>query len=482
MLKDKLRSISSSLKNIFKIGTGNVLAQGLAVVSLLFLTRLYSPDAFSGWALWQSVATLFTMIATLRYELAVVLPRDKDKAASVFVVGVLSVFLVSLLAIAILQFAEGLLVGEKFIEELHIWILWLPVYIMTFGLFRMAAMWFTREKQFGLYTITAVALPFTQIFCQVIMAQLGMRTSAGMILGTFSGQVLITLISVVLVAVKNGKVLLQNSGFAKLKAACMEFRNYPLYMTPFTLVGAVRDRVVYFFMSSYASKALLGFYNLSFRVMNVPNTLLSGSIRPVLFQKVASEGVPKMADTLTRVVRMLMVGVAPLWAVFLLNSGAVFALVFGEPWREAGTLAAILSIAAVPLLLGNWMDRLFDVLGRQRLAFGMELVFSGCSILAIVFGMLVLKDPLIAIILQTLVLAVYYWFWLFTLFRVAGFSIVYLLQTILLALAAGGAGAGISYLAGMLLPSLWALLASLMIILPLLAFYLLKEWQRALIR
>jgi lipopolysaccharide exporter len=479
LFRDKLRFINSSLKNIFKIGTGNLFAQGLAVISLLFLTRLYSPDAFSGWALWQSVATLFTMIATLRYELAVVLPKDRDKAASVFVAGIIAVMLVSLIAMGVLQFAEGLLVGEKFIQELHIWIVWMPIYIISFGLFRMAAMWFTREKQFGLYTITAVALPFTQILCQVIMAQLGIRTSAGMILGTFSGQLLITVLAVILVVIKNFKVLKENAGIAKLVDVCLEFKNYPLYMTPFTLVGAMRDRIVYFFMSSYASKAMLGFYNLSFRVMNVPNTLLSGSIRPVLFQKVASEGVPKMAGTLIKVVRLLMVGAAPLWALFLLHNGTIFALVFGEPWREAGQLAAILSIAAVPLLLGNWMDRLFDVLGRQRLAFSMEISFSALSIAAIVFGMLVLKDPLLAIIMQTSVLAVYYWFWLFALFRIASFPTGYLINTMVIAAFAGGGGVAICMIANIFLSPLLAIAMSLLIILPVLSWFLLKEWNKS---
>lgn len=478
MLKEKLEGISSTLKNIFKIGLGNVFAQGLGVLSLLFLTRLYSPDAFSGWALWQSVATLFTMIATLRFELAVVLPKEREKAASVFMVGVFSVLILTLLSIVILNLAETLLVGASFFEELHVWILWLPIYVFSFGLFRMSAMWFTREKQFGFYTLTAVALPFTQILCQIIMAQLGMRGSGGMIFGTFSGQILITVIAAVMVIAKNSRILKENSGVNKLLSAAAEYKNYPLYMTPFTLVGAVRDRIVYFFMSSYASKSLLGFYNLSFRVMNVPNTLLSASIRPVLFQKVASEGVKKMEGTLVKVVRMLMTGVAPLWVIFLFHSGTIFALVFGEPWRQAGQLGAVLSLAAVPLLLGNWMDRLFDVQGRQKLAFALELTFSAFSIMAIVFGMTVLKDAFTAIILQTIVLAVYYWFWLFTLFKVAGFEIRYLINSILLASAAGLVMAGMCFISMMIFSPIWSVIICLGLSLPAIAFSLLRIWKK----
>ena len=68
------------------------------------------------------------------------------------------------------------------------------------------------------------------------------------------------------------------------------------------------------------------------------------------------------------------------------------------------------------------MDRAFDALGQQRLAFILELAFSLASMLILIVGMIILKNALLAVILQSAVMTVYYAYWLYALFNVAGFN------------------------------------------------------------
>jgi len=471
-------SIGQFVKDSMKVGMGTALAQTLAFLSLTILTRLFNPEAFSGWALWVSVATLFIMTASLRYELALVLPKKHENAAPIFVLGAMTTVAFSILSGLLLLFIKNWLVGEAFIDELRIWIYCMPLYIFGFGLFRLCSMWFARMKYFGLYAVSLVSLPLLQIISQIMMAMLGATDSAGMIIGTFLGQLILTSIVSCIVIVRHRRLLVENTDMVSIKRAIAEYSNYPLFMAPFTVLGAIRDRTIYFFMSTYASRALLGFYNLSFRVMNVPNSFLAASIRPVIFQKVAEVGVASIEMKLNKTIRTLMMVIVPLWVVFLFHRSIIFVFVFGEEWRPAGDIAAILSFSAVPFALSNWLDRLFDVLGRQRLVFVMQAVFTAVSILAVATGFLLFNDAWLAIILQTGISATFYCVWLYVLYLVAEFDMKYLANSVLIALALVILATSISYILTALTSPVWAIAISLVTLIPIVVVLCLRVWGR----
>ena len=65
----------SFLADVGRILVSNVGSQVLAVVSIPVLARAYDPATFGGWAIVQSLFLLITPLATLRLELAVMLPK-----------------------------------------------------------------------------------------------------------------------------------------------------------------------------------------------------------------------------------------------------------------------------------------------------------------------------------------------------------------------------------------------------------------------
>ena len=75
--------------------------------------------------------------------------------------------------------------------------------------------------------------------------------------------------------------------------------------------------------------------------------------------------------------------VVPCWVILLLHHGTLFGAVFGKSWEGAGVYAAILSVPAIPFLLGSWLDRSFDIVSRQRLHFVMESIFTVMALLGV---------------------------------------------------------------------------------------------------
>lgn len=465
----------SMLRNIFTVGSGGAAAQLVAVAAIPLITRLYDPRAYAGWALLMSVVVIVSSLAAFRYELAVVLPATHEEAAPVFAGCLVVTVAVSGLAGVFLAALAPWLFGDTFYGELRPWLWVVPVLVVATGFYLASNAWFTRTEQFALYSFSQVMLPLFTAAGQILSALMGDRTASGLIAGTMAGHLLSVGLLLGFLMRRSQRRHFAAVSPQEIRHALRKYKAYPLYMTPYTLVGCIRDRLIYFLMAAFGGRPDLAYYNLSSTVVNAPNSLVSSAMRPIFFQKAASTDVSKLEGMVNRALRVLAACAVPLWILFLFHSQAVFGFVFGDHWREAGLYGAILSFPAIPLLLGNWLDRTFDSLGRQRTAFALEMTFSGLSVGILTVGMLLYRDSLIAVSLQSGVLTLYYAYWLRVLYRVAGFSSGALSKLACGILAAALACCLVSGLLAWALPDGPAILVNAIFAIACTGFYLRRE-------
>jgi len=465
------------LKSILTVGAGGIIAQVLTVVTMPMLTRLYSPFAFAGWALFMSVAVIFASVATLRYELAVVLPETDEEGLNVLAASLLASLAVAFLAVLFVPAIGPWLLGEWLSAELQGWLWWLPVYVSACGVYTAGAYWLVRTEAFTWYAVSQMALPLCTLIGQFTAALLGPDNSSGLIVGSLAGQGAVTAFMMVVLKRKISPALFASLSWPAIYRSLRRYRMYPLYMTPYTLMGALRDRVVYFVLGRFGTKVEAGYYSLSSRLVNMPNSLVSSALRPVFFQRAAVSGFASLEQTVTGTMRLQVIVLIPFWVLFLFHAQPLFALIFGEPWREAGLYAAILSVPAIPLLLGNWLDRAFDVLGRQRLALVLEAVFALSSVVALIAGVWLFRSTIAAVSLQAGIITVYYCLWLVLLFRLARFPQAVLGRLFVLALSLGGLTALPCWFLGRILPGLYPFYLVLIILVGVVGAYVLREWR-----
>jgi O-antigen/teichoic acid export membrane protein len=459
------------------VGFGGAGAQALTVVTLPIITRLYSPEAYAGWALLMSVVIIFTSVATLRYELAVVLPSTHEEAANVMAVCAVVTAIVAACSALLLTVSGAWLLGEGFYKELKLWLWSVPPLIVATGMYQSCNSWCTRTQEFRWYSLSQLALPLLTIIGQISAALLGWKTSSGLIAGTLIGQFTSLLLLLIFIYCKYGMLILRAISQQRVRQSFFKYKVYPSYMTPYTLIGTIRDRLVYFLVANFGGKSEVGFYNLSSRLVNMPNSLLSSAVRPVFFQRAASTDFKSLEGLINRALHSLAICAVPFWVLFLFHAKTLFALVFGEPWREAGLYASILSVPAIPLLLGNWLDRAFDVLGRQRLAFTLELVFSGVSVAGLTLGIVIFRNTTLGVSLQAGVLMLYYCYWLNALFRAARFDRVELLKLAGIVSSICTVFALFVWLVSVALPSVAAIVVTGVAASLWAGVYLLRQWK-----
>ena len=101
------------LKNVVTLITGTTVAQIIPFLISPILTRLYKPEEFGNFTLYMSFVSVFGVIATLRYDLAVVQPQDDADAKSIIILclkinGVLTFLLLLGIALADLFYLYGI--------------------------------------------------------------------------------------------------------------------------------------------------------------------------------------------------------------------------------------------------------------------------------------------------------------------------------------------------------------------------------------
>lgn len=74
---------SAFLNNVLTLVTGTAIAQALGIALAIPLARLYTPSDFGHFAIFSSISAFAATIASLRYDLAIVLPKSDSVAKQV---------------------------------------------------------------------------------------------------------------------------------------------------------------------------------------------------------------------------------------------------------------------------------------------------------------------------------------------------------------------------------------------------------------
>ena len=140
---------SSFLADVSKLVGGTAFAQVLSILIAPILTRLYAPAAFGTAAVFFSITEMITVVACLRYELAVMLPEHDEDAANVLAVGLGSTLAVSGLTALMVFFGAEPVLRLVNAPDLAPYLWLVPLTVLANGVFLALSYWNSRAKRFG---------------------------------------------------------------------------------------------------------------------------------------------------------------------------------------------------------------------------------------------------------------------------------------------------------------------------------------------
>ena len=419
-------SIKSELaKNVFTLFTGTSIAQTIPLITSPILTRLYTPEAFGVFSLYVTLVSILVFVATGRYDLALMLPKKDENAINVLGFSVFLVLNTSLVLWIIIIFFNRQITNLFKTPEISIWLYFLPLSILFFGLFHILGSWLNRQKKYVALASSNVTM---KIGAESAKVGLGLSQkiktifSNGLVVGSIFGQILSSTI-LILHFIKHEHRRFKFINLKKMINHAKLYRKFPTYNVPFSLISAFYQGFLIISFTSFGHLEAAGYFGFVKAGMLLPITFLSTSLGRVFFKEATTHfSTPRLEDIAVKLFTGIVRFLTPAFIFFIFWAPDIFKYVFGQNWLEAGIYASIFAPVAYLFLFTSWPERVFEVAQKQQIPFFLQLI-STIFIVLFVTGALSWKaNPVSCVWIFTLVSVIYHSIYLFAVFKVANFA------------------------------------------------------------
>lgn len=326
----------SFVKNVSVLVGGTAFAQLIALLALPILTRLYSPEDFGVLAVYSSLLALISVVACLRFEIAIPIPKKDEDAAALLLLSLSSVVLMTLLTITgviffsdqIEQATEGKLTG-------YLWLI--PIGVFFSGMYAALQYWATRHKAFALVAKTRMTQAVSGSATQLGFGFFGFAP-----FGLLVGQLLSAGAGVFGLGsyfIKNSLSIFKKVDLKGIKLVFKQYDRFPKYSTweAFANSGAIQIPVI--LIAYYAVSAEAGFLMLAMRLLAAPMGLIGGAVAQVYLAEAADKNHEGLLKEFTHktIWTLLKVGIPPLLFAGL-TAPFIIPLIFGAEWQRTGIL------------------------------------------------------------------------------------------------------------------------------------------------
>ncbi|WP_316346903.1 oligosaccharide flippase family protein [Desulfuromonas acetoxidans] len=363
--------------------TGTTLAQAIPIAVSPILTRIYKPEDFGVFALFSSMSLIFGTIANARYELAIMLPENDEDAFNIAAIGVLISFVLSVLLLLVVFLFNRDIAEILGNEEIGFWLYFLPLSVFFMGLFNVLNY---LNSRFGKYKNIARARVHKSLVLSVVQFSIGFFKGGA--LGLVVGQVLssafanLKLLKGAVCEMDNRPVISQK----KMKFLAKRYVDFPKFTMWASLANTLSQHFNSILIPAYFSISSLGYYSLVHRVLALPSSLVGGAVGQVYYQRITNKRhKPKDAiEVFDSTVKKLFSIAVPTFGLLFFIVEDLFAFVFGEEWRMAGTYAMVL----IPLFAVRFVFSPVSVtcsaFEKQRISLYLQFILFFISLSSIV--------------------------------------------------------------------------------------------------
>lgn len=410
---------------------GFALAQALPLLASPLLARLFSPEAFGLQTLFISWATVLSVVATLRLDLATVLAQSREEALRIVGLGLLQACLtacVVISAVALFAPALGHAAGQ---DSGSAWLWAMAPMALGFALVQLSVGLLTWLKRFGPASQGQV---LNQVAYLAVAIALGLTAAPvdGLVLAKLAGQ---SVAAAFLIWSLRGLVRhIRLPSRIHKEALWRRCRPFLFFNTPYSLVGVIGREVPIFAFAAVAQTASAGYYGLARTLLGAPAALLAASLSQVFYREATEHsGTDRIYRLTVSLLRTTLEATAPIFAFVLVWGDLTFAIAFGPEWTTAGKFAMVLAVAAWLALQTSWPERLYESVGKQGVSFAIQITFDALAAVVVFTAVWAGASPILAVAAFALINSLFHVSYLAGMFKVAGFP----LQTLFISLARG---------------------------------------------
>lgn len=349
------------LRNVGIVMIGTALAQAIPMLILPYFTRVLSADLIGIYFIWLSAVAILASLATLSFEQAIFISRNKVELHSTL--RLLVICAATICGFAwffgyILSYWFDVTILPSVLRGLEL--LWV-MYCFFFILSQALVNYYIYKSNFLESSILKVSIAFSIGLAQMLVVYFGFALE-----GLLISQVVMCGVVTLFFMKRNRVWPFSEKVLDNTLQTAKRCQRFIAYSTPAAVINTLASQLPIFFIAANFGPGLAGFYGLANKVLTVPSGFLSGSVLAV-FKDEAGEEFRRNGNCLVaykKVLKFLLLIAVPPFLILFLVVEYLFRLIFGEEWAEAGYYAQLLipmvfvgfiaSPLSYTLLLAQW--------------------------------------------------------------------------------------------------------------------------------
>ena len=352
--------------NVIKISASTMISGIIVAITLPLIAKIFTASELGKYQLLISIITSLGVISSLKYEMAIVIPKDDAVAKKVYMIAfyVLSIF--SLLLCFLFYFADSIIFSYLNAESISSLSIMIPVGVFFFGALEIIKSSLVRGKNFNEFSLAKV---YQTASTQILIIIIGIINASTISLFiSFISGIIVSSILFLRKSIINVKSEIPNS----LIDIAIKYKKFPLVNTFMVFSNTISNELPVFFIIKYHSSEILGFYMLANRLLVIPMNIFGTSIGKVYFQK-ASEVLNDDLKDLFKLykkttLKLIKFGILPFVSTIIFSS-IFIKLIFGNDWKTTGLIMQIMSFGMFFQFITSPISTTFTILNKQEISF-----------------------------------------------------------------------------------------------------------------
>lgn len=368
---------STLIKHVVTLGLGTFVSQLIPIAASLILSRLYSPKAYGDWGIFISYAGILTVIASGRYELAILRPFKKAEALNLVALST-SLAFVGSICFFFLLYLLTFLKPSIVIPGLN----YLPLYVFLTSLVQIYNGYANRTEQYSAIAHSSISRSLIQASSRILMG--GFRYEGGLIAGALLGSIagmwsLLRKIHII-------HDIKRCISFRYMCRLAHTYRYFPIFQMPSALLNSLSTNLPLILMAFFFSKEEIGCFSMAITLLYLPVILISSSLGQIFYKK-ASSWAPEDTAVLAYKLLKLIFPIGFIMSLLLIWGGEdLLGFLLGDRWTTTGLFAAYLSPWIWLILCFSPLGMIFDAIDKQKTEMILNICLFVSRILVIIIG------------------------------------------------------------------------------------------------
>jgi O-antigen/teichoic acid export membrane protein len=372
-------------KNVIYLASSTFLIYGIMYIAVPIISRIYGPNEYGKYTTLFSLIMLSSILANGKYDIAILLPKDRKEAFSVFQLSLTVSIVISILVLGGLNLVHFLkfdnLVKFDYLFQFSSTVI-VSVYINAITLNTLLINWVSRNKEFKLLSIS-----------RLVRFSLALIFSIG--IGSFFKTFIVLLIGDIIGLVLSSCYLyfktLKKEDFDKtyklkeITAVAKRYSEFPKYSLPSSFLNKVITQSPVFLLNYFFTPVHVGNYGMCERLLGTPTSLISEATSNVFRGELSASGDGKNQKSLFKKILLRLVVIAiPIFTVLYFVGGELIKYMFGEQWILAVIYSKYLIFSLIFQFVFTPLTFILFYFEKQKLEFKIQ-IFSLIMLAASVF-------------------------------------------------------------------------------------------------